>query len=323
MRIGIIGLGKIGREVGRQAYDEGWEVVATANSKRVYVAGRELPYTLQLLAESFSGAGIKVVFLCIPSNQPETAKEYLVGLTSRGVPVVTAEKAGIARYWPETVGEYPFCINYDVAVGGGSGILAFMREHARAGRGRFREMHAIVNGTINFVLWCMDELGSDLSSALETAAREGLTEPNGARDALGVLNGEMDDVAQKMTIILNDCGIRGEKPVRIGEVVPKPITATDMENRSRHDRLVFSIVRAPRAIHSQFFVKEFGDFVVSLGFHGVQNPLYHRLAVPSKENAAVVYYENEPLPYFAGGPGAGPRETARAMIRGAERLVRG
>ncbi|MBI1975825.1 MAG: NAD(P)-binding domain-containing protein [Candidatus Vogelbacteria bacterium] len=324
MNIGIIGMGKIGSEVARQAGALGWRLVYAASSHRAFVDNMCVSDSQGVLFESsaFERAITQcdVVFLCIPSNQPDASLDYIQRVGCLGVPLVLAEKAALADRW-DMVMEYRRRLNFDATVGGGSRLLPFVREHMSDGGPDFSDLHAVLNGTLNFVFCCVDELHCSLEQAVENAKIADLTEPSLNLDTLGIMNRELGDVAQKTAIIVNLLRLHGTPTTSsaIGAVM-KPLTYEMLAARDAGSRLVFSVAKKPVSFGGHLFEHRFGEYFVAFGFRNMSLAPFHRIKTALSDNAMVVRYDGGAT-YAISGPGAGPRETVRLMIRAALKLA--
>ena len=123
-------------------------------------------------------------------------RKIMVEMIEAGKNIVTANKALLATY-----GEEIFCaarrkgvsVAFEAAVGGGIPIIAAISESLAANE--IESIHAILNGTCNFILSNMEENGSDYAPTLKEAQRLGFAEANPAMDVEG------SDTAQKLAIL--------------------------------------------------------------------------------------------------------------------------
>ncbi|MBQ4144153.1 MAG: homoserine dehydrogenase [Thermoguttaceae bacterium] len=123
-------------------------------------------------------------------------RTIMLEMIEAGKNIVTANKALLATY-----GEEIFCaarkkgvsVAFEAAVGGGIPIIAAISESLAANE--IESIHAILNGTCNFILSNMEEHGSDYAPTLKEAQRLGFAEANPAMDVEG------SDTAQKLSIL--------------------------------------------------------------------------------------------------------------------------
>ena len=126
----------------------------------------------------------------------EPARTIMLKLLESGKNVVTANKALLAQHGPELFAkarELGRSIAFEAAVAGGIPIIAAIGQSLSANR--IESIHAILNGTSNFILSQMEELGTDYSASVAEAQRLGYAEANPAMDVDGT------DAAQKLSIL--------------------------------------------------------------------------------------------------------------------------
>lgn len=126
----------------------------------------------------------------------EPARTIVLKLLESGKDVVTANKALLAEHGPELFDrarQLGRSIAFEAAVAGGIPIIAAINECLAANQ--IESIHAIVNGTSNFILTQMDEQDMNYSTALAEAQQRGYAEANPAMDVNG------SDAAQKLAIL--------------------------------------------------------------------------------------------------------------------------
>jgi homoserine dehydrogenase len=126
----------------------------------------------------------------------EPARTIVMKLLESGKDVVTANKALLAEHGPELFDrarQLGRSIAFEAAVGGGIPIIAALNECLTANQ--VESIHAILNGTSNFILTQMDEQNTNYNSALAEAQQRGYAEANPAMDVNG------SDAAQKLAIL--------------------------------------------------------------------------------------------------------------------------
>ena len=138
--------------------------------------------------------------------------------------IITANKGPLALAFSSIVEKAEYnnvILKYSATVGGGTPILEFGRKCLEADR--ILEMHAILNGTTNYILTEMDDSGLDFQDALKEAQELGYAEADPTLDVDGF------DAAAKLVImgnlllgkelVLNDLKIEG-----IRDITQKDIT---------------------------------------------------------------------------------------------------
>ncbi len=114
------------------------------------------------------------------------AKELVLEALKRGKPVVTANKALLAEHGEELFAaaeKSKADIYYEASVAGGIPIIKALREGFVGNR--IESIHAILNGTCNYILSKMDEEDRSFASALADAKKMGYAETNPAMDIDG------------------------------------------------------------------------------------------------------------------------------------------
>ena len=126
----------------------------------------------------------------------EPARTIVLKLLDSGKDVVTANKALLAEHGPELFDrarQLGRSIAFEAAVAGGIPIIAAVNECLTANQ--IESIHAILNGTSNFILTQMDEQNMDYGAALAEAQQRGYAEADPAMDVNG------SDAAQKLAIL--------------------------------------------------------------------------------------------------------------------------
>jgi homoserine dehydrogenase len=126
----------------------------------------------------------------------EPARTIVLKLLESGKDVVTANKALLAEHGPELFDkarQLDRSIAFEAAVAGGIPIIAAINECLTANQ--TESIHAILNGTSNFILTQMEEQNTDYNAALAEAQQRGYAEANPAMDVNG------SDAAQKLAIL--------------------------------------------------------------------------------------------------------------------------
>jgi homoserine dehydrogenase len=115
---------------------------------------------------------------------------------AKGKHVVTANKEVIAKHSLELfelAARHRVDIRYEASVGGGIPLIAPFRRDLLANN--ITAIHAIINGTTNYILTRMAKDGLDFETALKQAQSLGYAEPNPANDIEGI------DAAYKLAIL--------------------------------------------------------------------------------------------------------------------------
>lgn len=123
------------------------------------------------------------------------AKTIILEALKRGKPVVTANKALLAKYGEELFAEAEKSgadIFYEASVGGGIPIIKSLREGLVGNR--INKIYGILNGTCNYILTRMERDQADFKDVLADAQKLGYAEANPSLDIDGF------DTAHKATI---------------------------------------------------------------------------------------------------------------------------
>ena len=204
--VGIVGLGTVGQGVAKILLDHGdrtarhagrtlWlqhAIVRDINKPRdVDIPAGIVSDDLERLIEDKS---VSVVAQLIGGIEP--AKSITLRLLESGKDVVTANKALLAAHGPELFDrarELGRSIAFEASVAGGIPIIANISQCLSANQ--ISSMHAILNGTSNFIISKMDSEGADYNEVLKTAQELGLAEADPTMDVDG------SDAVQKLAIL--------------------------------------------------------------------------------------------------------------------------
>jgi len=124
------------------------------------------------------------------------AFEYIKEALSRGKHVVTANKEVIAKHGPELLAlaaKHKVDIRHEASVGGGIPLINPFKHDLLANK--ISAIHAIINGTTNYIVTRMANDGLDFATALKQAQELGYAEANPADDIEGV------DASYKLAIL--------------------------------------------------------------------------------------------------------------------------
>ena len=137
---------------------------------------------------------VHVVVEVIGGEDP--ASRYIEDAILKGKHVVTANKEVLAKRGPELIalaGEKKLNLLFEASVGGGIPIVGALMRHLLANE--IESVHAIINGTTNYILTRMDSEGIGFSEALKEAQDRGYAEADPANDIDG------RDAAYKLAIL--------------------------------------------------------------------------------------------------------------------------
>jgi len=206
-RIGMAGLGTVGVGVFKLLEANG-DVLAqrcgrrlrvTAVSARDRASDRGIDVSSATWYDSAndmaSDSAVDVVVELI-GGEDGPAKALVEAAIANGKPVVTANKALIARHGnalARAAEAKGVSLSFEAAVAGGIPIVKVLRE-SFAGN-RLSRIYGILNGTCNFILTQMEESAADFDEVLAEAQRLGYAEADPSFDVDGV------DTAHKLAIL--------------------------------------------------------------------------------------------------------------------------
>lgn len=196
MRIGLLGLGTVGRAVADAAPASGGQVVAALVRDPRRHAGATVP--LEIDGRRVLDAGLDVVVEALGGTEP--ARTLVAAALARRIPVVTANKSLMAAHGRElraraAAAGVPLLFEAAVVAG-----VPFVNALAtRPNLAAPRRITGILNGTSHAILTAV-EGGRSFADALADAQARGYAEPDAAADVSG------RDAAEKLAVLLQLCG---------------------------------------------------------------------------------------------------------------------
>jgi homoserine dehydrogenase len=300
IRIGLLGVGTVGSAVARLALTCP-EELGRFRVTTGLVRDLHKPHSPGSVALTVCGTDV------LDSN-PDVAIEVLGGLEPartlvlealrRRIPVVTANKSMLAHHYDELLDAAALAgvpLRYEAAVVAGVPFLATFARRPLASR--VTSLFAVVNGTSNFVLSQMDELGCDFDTAVRRAQALGFAEPDPSKDVDGI------DASEKLTILIRQFFGVSIHPPTIEIKGISGITAADLADARERGGVLKPIVSAEllngkvRAFVGPAFVPATHPFA---GLRGPANGVILRGA----SSGEVTFI----------GPGAGPEATAVTIL---------
>lgn len=266
----------------------------------------------------------QVAFLAISTlDKGEAARDYILACVKAGTPVITCEKGSLA-YHAKVLRPHLDKIGYSATVGGGTRMLKYVKERHLADKKV--EIHAVINGTLNFIFDEIQRGGRSLGEACKEACKLGYAEP-GASDPLGLVNGELEDVRMKTCVFFNTV-LATQKLATPNQLGLLEQTADDLEGLSEEGgnyRLIVSFSNHKSMKEFPRFGKQFGLHFID-GWHitGAFRQITHSSVMsqlsswlPGGVGNAVHIIEGElglGGKYTLSGPGAGHEPTTSAML---------
>jgi homoserine dehydrogenase len=163
----------------------------------------------------------------------EPAKSYMERAIKAGKGVVTANKLLIAKHGPRLIDSAireRVDLAFEASVGGGIPIIRTLREALASDS--VASVHAILNGTCNYILTRMREAGLPFSAALAEAQKLGYAEADPTLDVDG------HDAAQKLTVASM---LAFDAQVDDGQILVEGIRAIDEIDFRFADRFGFTL----------------------------------------------------------------------------------
>ncbi|HVY28557.1 MAG TPA: homoserine dehydrogenase [Polyangiaceae bacterium] len=142
----------------------------------------------------FGDSGVDLVVEVIGGENP--ARSYLDRALKSGRSVVTANKYLISKHGPALIGaaiDNKVDLAFEASVGGGIPIIRTLREALASDT--VSSVHAILNGTCNYILTRMRQDGLSFAAALKEAQELGYAEADPTLDVEG------GDAAQKLSVV--------------------------------------------------------------------------------------------------------------------------
>ena len=309
--IGLLGLGTVGAGVAAiLATPAGRHpLVGELELRRVAVRDLNRPRTVELAAELLStdpeavvdDPAVDIVVEVMGGLEP--ARSLILRAIAAGKPVVTANKAVIARYGEEIAaaaarsGVY---VLIEAAVGGGIPIIEPLKQSL--GANRIQRVSGIINGTTNYILSRMAAEGAAYADVLADAQRLGYAEADPAADVQG------GDAADKIAIL---AGLAYGGPVPREAIPTEGIDQLDARDIAYAEQLgyVVKLLAVAQAMPS-----EQAEQLLDVRVHPTLLPKSHPLAGVNGVNNAILV-EGDPVgQVMFYGPGAGAGPTASAVV---------
>ncbi|PIS05068.1 MAG: hypothetical protein COT81_03065 [Candidatus Buchananbacteria bacterium CG10_big_fil_rev_8_21_14_0_10_42_9] len=319
MKIGVIGVGNIGKEIIAQALKRRWEVVFGLNRSGVFNS------KLEKIDESKNYKKYipqcDVIFLAIPTTDDGVrAYRYINEIVGLGIPVVTCEKGALANYYHKLEKNLDR-IGFNATVGGSSRILDFAKEYRNK---NIVAVHVVLNGTMNFLFNELSQ-GRNPQRAVNRAVAQGYTEPQ-AKKLSGVLSVESEiDIPNKTSILFNHLNATPTK-VRARYFKPEALSEEQVEKllkEAKNWRYIVSISKNPISEEKLCgFEYHVDGWYISAGFKNVYaNKKYQELVLPGVGNK-IILVDDKGNTYAHFGIGAGQEITVQTMMEEAESLAK-
>ena len=310
--IGLLGLGTVGAGVaGIVASPEGRHpLVGDLALRRVAVRDLSRPRPVELPGAILTtdpeavvdDPAVDIVVEVMGGLEP--ARSLILRAIAAGKPVVTANKAVIARYGEEIAaaaaakGVY---VLIEAAVGGGIPIIEPLKQSL--GGNRIQRVSGIINGTTNYILSRMADEGAAYEAVLADAQQLGYAEADPAADVEG------GDAADKIAILSG---------LAYGGSIERAAIPTEGINKlhSRDVNYAAQLGYVVKLVATAQFLGTDPDGTVQLDVrvNPTLLPKEHPLAGVHGVNNAILV-EGDPVGrVMFYGPGAGAGPTASAVV---------
>mgnify|MGYP001246198215 CR=1 FL=1 len=204
--VGLLGLGSVGAGVAEALFCHSERLLSQSgiefDLKHILVRNVEKNRPINIPSgvltqnpdKVLADSEIQIIIELIGGIHP--ASEYVRQALRSGKDVITANKDLVAREGPELfelARKYGRSFRFEAAVCGGMPIIGPITRDLQAND--FRSIHAILNGTTNFIITSIEEQGTGFDEALDLARTLGYAESDSSNDISGL------DAANKLAII--------------------------------------------------------------------------------------------------------------------------
>ncbi|OGF28011.1 hypothetical protein A2331_02790 [Candidatus Falkowbacteria bacterium RIFOXYB2_FULL_34_18] len=331
IKAGIIGFGNVGQALEKQlSKDQAWNVKFVSNSKHVYNNTKQCIQFIDEVSNYLKYfKDLDIVFLCIPSNTPKIAHNYIWQLIHQNVKVVICEKGAISSGYNILMWGG---VGYNATVGGGTMMLDELKN--RINLNNFSNIYLVINGTINFILDEMTKREQSLDTIIKKVQAAGYCEP-GQNNILDIINQEIiEDVGKKISILLrvifkSHLDLNSDSN-HFHKILKSDLKKIRKEARDKRYVVIFQNPKNPGKYNLSkndiITINSINDInkktQISAGFmHLNHDSCLGKLIIPGVNNAFWIEGEKDIFPSPCGGPGAGPEATAQTMIKDAKRLL--
>lgn len=310
--IGLLGLGTVGAGVAEilQTPDGRHPLVGELALKRVAVRDLNRPRPIDLPSDILctdpeavvQDPEVDIVVEVMGGLEP--ARSLILAAIAAGKPVVTANKAVIARHGEEiaaAAAEQGVYVLIEAAVGGGIPIIEPLKQSL--GGNRIQRVSGIINGTTNYILSRMADEGAAYAEVLADAQRLGYAEADPAADVGG------GDAADKIAIL---SGLAYGGPIERAAIPTEGIDRLDGCDVTYAEQLGYVVKLVAQA--QNLGTASDGAVQLDVRVSPTLLPKDHPLAGVHGVNNAILV-EGDPVGrVMFYGPGAGSGPTASAVV---------
>ena len=318
LKVGLAGLGTVGSAVVRVVSQQrdliearcgrGIEVVAA--TARTPDKKRDLGQTqMRWVSDPVTLAaddGIDV-FVELIGGDGDPAKRAVETALAAGKPVVTANKALLARHGIALAAlaeQHGVALNFEAAIGGAIPIVKMLRESLSGNS--FARVYGILNGTCNYILTRMEQERLSFAECLKDAQRLGYAEVDPTFDVDGF------DTAQKLAIVASLAfGTR----VNPDAVYVEGISTITPEDLDAADALGYRVKLLGVAMRTELGIEQ--------RVHPTMVPRETAIAQVMGVTNAVSLDADGIAPITLVGPGAGGAATAASVVADLSDIARG
>jgi len=238
------------------------------------------------------------VFVELMGGAGDPAKRAVETALASGKPVVTANKALLARHGQKLAAlaeRNKVALNFEASVGGGIPIIKTLREGLNGDA--FTRIYGILNGTCNYILSRMEQDRLAFDEILRDAQRLGYAEADPSFDVEGY------DTAQKLSILASLAFGTKLDPNAIYVEGISSITLADLDAA---DELGYRVKLLGVAVKTEGGIEQ--------RVHPTMVPKESAIAQVMGVTNAVTVDANGLAPITLVGPGAGGMATASAVV---------
>ena len=318
--VGLLGLGTVGAGVATILANpaDRHPLVSQLELRRVAVRDLQRPRPLALApdllctdpAAVVDDPAVEIVVEVMGGIEP--ARSLILRAIAAGKPVVTANKAVIARHGEEiaaAAAEQGVYVLIEAAVGGGIPIIEPLKQSL--GANRIQRVSGIINGTTNYILSRMAAEGAAYGDVLADAQRLGYAEADPAADVQG------GDAADKIAIL---AGLAYGGNVNRAAIPTEGIDRLEARDVAYAAQLgyVVKLLAVAQRLEGQDAEGQTaaadGAVPLDVRVHPTLLPRQHPLAGVNGVNNAILV-EGDPVgQVMFYGPGAGAGPTASAVV---------
>lgn len=308
--VGLMGIGVIGGQVAKVLTDESRDLSEDVGCPIVLRRIKVIPADLdrpQVKAmdprlfttdedEFFNTPDIDIIVEVIGGEKP--AFDYLKRALTSGRSVVTSNKEVIAKRGAELRAfsqQNNVNLRYEASVGGGIPLIApFMFELVA---NRLTSVHAIVNGTTNFILTRMEKDGMEFGVALKEAQRRGYAEADPKNDIEGI------DASYKIAILATLMTHKQVKPDDVYHEGISRLTSHDFKY-ARELGYAIKLLAIAKDENGAVEARVHPVFIPEDSMIASVNDVYNAILVEGDLTGPVLFF----------GQGAGPLATSSAVV---------